>query len=89
MVKTAKHRLPTQKLLCSSLLSLDKLDIFHPFSKTGLKTRVTAISYACCCVKVLRPTNSCHTETGPRFKASSERLEKAGIKLWIPDLQGE
>ena len=30
----------------------------------------------------LRPTNSLgHTETGPRFKVSSERLEKPGIEL--------
>ena len=27
-----------------------------------------------------------HTETGPRFKVSSERLEKRGIDLAIPGL---
>ena len=42
----------------------------------------------CCCVRVLRPTNSYgHTETGPRFKVSSERLEKPGIELTTPGLQ--
>ena len=41
-----------------------------------------------CCVRILRPTNSWgHTETGPRFKVSSERLEKPGIELTTPDLQ--
>ena len=35
-----------------------------------------------CCVSVLCPTNSYgHTETGPRLKVSSERLEKPGIEL--------
>ena len=29
-----------------------------------------------------------HTETGPRFKFSSERLEKPGFKLTTPGLQG-
>ena len=44
--------------------------------------------YCCCCVRVLRPTNSYgHTETGPRFKVSSERLEKPGIELRTPGLQ--
>ena len=42
------------------------------------------------CVNVLRPTNSYgYTETGPRFKVSSERLEKPGIELTTPGLQGE
>ena len=27
-----------------------------------------------------------HTETGPRFKVSSERLEKQGVDLAIPGL---
>ena len=44
----------------------------------------------CCCVRVLRPTNSLgHTETGPRFKVSYERLEKPVIEHTIPGLQGE
>ena len=44
----------------------------------------------CCCVKVLHPTNSYgHTETGLRSKVSSERLEKLGIELMTPGLQGE
>ena len=39
-------------------------------------------------VRVLRPTNSQgHTETGPWFKVSSERLEEAEIELTTPDLQ--
>ena len=39
-------------------------------------------------VKVLRLTNSLgHTETGPRFKVSSERLEKPGIELTTPGLE--
>ena len=45
--------------------------------------------HSCCCVRVLRPTNSCHMETGPRFIVSSERLEKPEIELTIPGLQGE
>ena len=41
-------------------------------------------------VRVLLHTNSgCHTETGPRFKVSSERLEKPGIEDTTPGLQGE
>ena len=41
-------------------------------------------------VRVLRLTNSYgHTETGPRFKVSSERLEKPGIELTTPGLKGE
>ena len=28
-------------------------------------------------------------ETGPQLKVSSDRLEKLGIKLAIPSLQGE
>ena len=35
---------------------------------------------------VLRPT---HMETGPRFIVSSERLEKPGIELTTPGLQGQ
>ena len=51
---------------------------------------ITMSTYAnrSCCVRVLRPTNSLgHTETGPRFKVSSERLEKPGIELTTPGLQ--
>ena len=41
-------------------------------------------------IRVLRLTNSKgHTETGPRFKVSSERLEKPGIELMTPGLEGE
>ena len=36
---------------------------------------------------VKRPINS--METVPRFKISSERLEKPGIELTTPGLQGE
>ena len=41
-------------------------------------------------VRVLRLTNSLgHTETGPRFKVSSERLEKPGLELATPGLEGK
>ena len=41
-------------------------------------------------VRVLRLTNSQgHTETGPRFKGSSKRLEKPGIELTTPGLKGK
>ena len=47
------------------------------------------MSRSCCFIRVLRPTNSYgHTETGPRFKVSSERLEKPGFELTTPGLQG-
>ena len=43
-----------------------------------------------CCVRVFRPTNSYgHTETGPQYKVTFERLEKPGIKLMTPGLQDE
>ena len=35
------------------------------------------------------PTAKGHTQTGPRFKVSSERLEKPGIELTTPGLQGD
>ena len=41
-------------------------------------------------VRVLCLTNSLgYTETGPRFKVSTERLEKPGIELTTPGLEGE
>ena len=41
-------------------------------------------------VRVLRLTNSYgHTETGPWFIVSSERLEKPGIELTNPGLEGK
>ena len=41
----------------------------------SLKFENPVISSSCCCVRLLRPNNSYgHTETGPRFKVSSERL---------------
>ena len=47
-------------------------------------------NYVGCCVRVLRPTNSYgHTETGPRFKVSPERLEKPRIDPTTPALQGD
>ena len=40
-------------------------------------------------VRVLRLTNSYgHMETGPQFKVSSERLEKPGIEITTPGLEG-
>ena len=52
------------------------------------KTAVNRLG--CCCVRVSHPTNSYgHTETGPRFKVSSKRLEKPGVELTTPGLQGE
>ena len=60
----------------------DKIDI--------LCSNLTNYLCCCCCVRVLCPTNSLgHTETGPRLKVSSERLEKPGIKLMTPGFQGE
>ena len=41
-------------------------------------------------VRDLRLNNSLgHTETGPRFKVSSERLEKPRIELTTPGLEGK
>ena len=41
-------------------------------------------------VRVLRLTNSQgHTETGPRFKVSSERLERPGIEVTTTGLEGK
>ena len=41
----------------------------------------------CVCVRVVRLTDSWgHTETGPRFKDSSESLEKPGIEPATPGL---
>ena len=38
----------------------------------------------CCCVRVLRPPNSQgHTETGPRFKVSTERLILLKLTVFI------
>ena len=37
-------------------------------------------------VRVISPPNSYgHSETGPRFKVSSERAERPGIELTIPE----
>ena len=35
------------------------------------------------------PTAKGHTETGPRFKVTSERLEKPGIELTTPGSEGK
>ena len=49
------------------------------------------ISLFLCLIGVLLPTQqlSGHMEKGPRFKVSSERLEKPGIEHTTPDLQGQ
>ena len=50
-------------------------DCFCAFNHTETKLWNAILLLICCCVRVLRPTNSLgHTETGPRFKVSSERL---------------